>query len=316
MSQSHPEAAPVPSRVRELIRARLMARQVRDRQQKELLSKTDLWHSTIATKLESLKIPQFREIHSEPDAFGETTVVEYRRQNAWLDNFLACGTQTIVRVCECCGDRAEHQTNCSQKFCPRCQWKLTKARTDLITKWATRLPSALHIVLTQKNFTVLTRAKLRAHVVNLGKIRRQKVFKSVAGGCVSVEITNEGNGWHLHSHWLVSSRFVPASELAIAWGKLVGQEFAIVRVKPLTSRDYIGEVAKYVVEGCELAKWEPEQIWEFCSAIRGRRFFFTFGELSKLGPEIRRELAREKPERQPCDCGSLRFKFVPTNFTP
>src|SRR5689334_17724913 len=126
----------VPSRVRELIRARKMARQIRDRQQRELLSKTDLWHNTIAHKLDSLQIPQFREILSEPDAFGETTVVEWRRQFPWLDNFLACGTQTIVRVCHCCGARETYQTNCSQKFCPRCQWKLTKARTELIKRWA------------------------------------------------------------------------------------------------------------------------------------------------------------------------------------
>lgn len=293
-----------------------MAKQVRDRQQRDLLCKTDLWHSTIADKLESLKIPQFTEIHSEPDEFGETRCIEYKRQFPWLDNFLRCGTETIIRLCECCGAREEIRTNCSQKFCPRCQWKLTKVRADLITRYATKIPSALHIVLTQKNFPVLTKSKLRDHITALGKIRRRKVFRSVKGGCVSVEITNEGNGWHLHSHWLVHSNFVSAKDLSITWGKLVGQEFAIVKVKPLTSRDYIGEVAKYVVEGCELAKWEPEQIWEFCNAIRGRRFFFAFGELAKLGPEIRREIARAKPERAPCECGSLRFKFVPPNFTP
>jgi len=314
MSDTAPAASVLPPRVREAIRARLKARQARERLQRELLSKTDLWHHTIATKLESLGIPQFREIHSEPDQFGETRVVEYKRQNPWLDNFLACGTETIVRQCECCGDRQEYQTNCSQKFCPRCQWKLTKARTQLITAWAHRLPSALHIVLTQRNFSVLTKAKLRAHVQALGKIRRQKVFAPVKGGCVSVEITNEGRGWHLHSHWMVAARFVDAHDLALAWGKLVGQEFAIVRVKPLTSADYIGEVAKYVVEGCELAKWPAEEIWQFCNAIRGRRFFFTFGELSRIAPEIRRELRRAAPEKTPCECGSLRFKFVPPNF--
>lgn len=301
----------VPFQVQTAIRARLKAHQIRERQQQELLSKTDLWHSTIAAKLESLKVPQFKEVQSEPDEWGETRVVEWRRINQWLDNFLACGTQEVARVCEQCDTVETFQTNCSQKFCPRCQWKITKTRTELITRWATRLPSALHVVLTQRNFPVLTKTKLREHVKNLGRIRRQKVFATVKGGCVSVEITNENRGWHLHSHWLVSSRFVNAKELSLAWGKLVGQEFAIVKVKPMTTRDYIGEVAKYVCSGCELAKWKPEQIWEFCNAIRGRRFFFTFGELSLLAPEIRREINRAKPERAPCDCGSCRFKFRP-----
>jgi len=131
----------------------------------------------------------------------------------------------------------------------------------------------------------------------------------VSGGCCTVEITNNGNGWHLHSHWLVDSKLIDPQELAIAWGKQVGQEFAIVKVKKICERDYLSELCKYVAKGSELATWSAEQIWEFATAIRGRRFFFTFGSLSKLAPEVRAELLFLKPEKKPCDCGESDFVF-------
>ena len=87
------------------------------------------------------------------------------------------------------------------------------------------------------------------------------------GGCVSIEITNEGNGWHLHAHWLVDSVWTDASTLAITWGHLVGQSFAIVKVIPVKEKAYVHEVCKYLAKGSELAGWTPEQLLEFTLAI-------------------------------------------------
>jgi hypothetical protein len=58
-----------------------------------------------------------------------------------------------------------------------------------------------------------------------------------------------------------------------------------------------------------MAKWAPEQIHEFVSAIRGRRFFFPFGSLFKIGREIRAEVKANKPTAQPCACGCKDFCF-------
>jgi hypothetical protein len=126
---------------------------------------------------------------------------------------------------------------------------------------------------------------------------------------VSIEITNESHGWHLHSHWLIDCRWLDMPEISREWGRLCGQEFAIVKILDCRDTEYLQEVTKYVVEGSELAKWPAEQVAEFVSAIRGRRFFFAFGTLFKLGKEIRAELAAEKPERKPCECGCGDFLF-------
>lgn len=124
-----------------------------------------------------------------------------------------------------------------------------------------------------------------------------------------MEITNEGKGWHIHLHILVDAFFVPAGELAVVWGKLVGQDFAIVKVKDCRGDSYLGEVTKYVVKGSELASWPPEEIAQFIHAIRGIRFFSTFGSLFKIRKEIREEMDSDRPEPRVCSCGCSDFVY-------
>lgn len=224
-------------------------------------------------------------------------------------NFARCGQEKLYRTCKCCGDTQEFDYRCSIKWCPLCNWRISQRRAELLRQWVKRIPNPKHIVTTQKNFPVLTRRKLRQHIVHLAKLRRKKVFQHVKGGCVSVEITNEGNGWHLHAHWLVDATFVSASELAIAWGKLIGQEYGIVKVITATEKNYAAEVAKYVVKGEQMAKWPREHVLEFVTAVKGVRFYFAFGELFKLARQIRAEINQNKPEASGCDCGSKDFIF-------
>jgi len=312
--------------VQDAIRQRKRAKQIRERAQIELLSKDELYHNTIATKLDQLGIPLHAPILSSPDEFGEKQITGYRLKFPWLLNFLKCGTEKIRRVCASCGDSHTFAIACSQKWCPRCQWKLSKTRVDLITRWARHIQRPIHLVLTQRNFTTLTKSKLREHVQNLARVRRHKSFAEIAGGTISVEITNEGRGWHLHSHWLLQTKSPRAfatksalfnfqSQIALSWGKLVDQEFAIVKAKPVTDSDYVGECAKYVAKSNDVARWSPELIWEYANAIRGRRFFFTFGSITQLRKQIMTEIHQDKPERQPCECGCSNFVFKP-DFTP
>jgi hypothetical protein len=130
----------------------------------------------------------------------------------------------------------------------------------------------------------------------------------VKGGCLTVEVTNEERGWHLHSHWLIDCRWIDAGKLAIEWGKIVGQEFAIVKIQDARAIDYVLQVCKYVVKGSDLAGWHPEQIHQFLRAIRGRRMFFTFGSLNQCGRAVKLELAAAKGCTV-CECGCGKFIF-------
>jgi len=126
---------------------------------------------------------------------------------------------------------------------------------------------------------------------------------------VSAEITNEGKGWHLHLHVYVDARWIDASELAKAWGRRVGQEFGIVKVKDARAKDYCAEVTKYVVKPAELVSWHPQEISQFIQAVTGVRMHATFGTLFKLSREIKREMQKDKPPSPVCKCGCDQFVY-------
>jgi len=268
-----------------LIRSRAIARRQRENQQLKLTDENDDFHETIRAHLDGLfDTPQF-----------------------W--NFARCGNEEIYRTCKSCRKLEKFTYRCNIKWCPRCQFRITAQRQKVIELWGTKIRAPKHLVLTQKNFPVLTHGKIRQHTARLAKMRRRKIFRGVRGGCISVEITNEGNGWHLHSHWLIDSDWLDIREVAKTWGSLVGQEFAIVKIMDVRNKDYLQEVSKYVVEGSELAKWPAEQAHEFVRAVRGLRFFFSFGTMSSLAPALRRELAALRPPSPVCDCGCGEFFY-------
>lgn len=220
-----------------------------------------------------------------------------------------CGNEEIFRSCMNCGDWKGFYYKCNLKFCPQCNWRIARKRADLLKLWTMQISQPKHVVLTMKNFPILTRKAIRTFSMRFGKLRRQKVWKSVKGGCISTEITNEGNGWHLHAHILCDCRFLPADELAVEWGKLVEQQFGIVKVKDCRDYSYLGEITKYVVKPAQLVSWHPEEISQFIHAIKGVRFFRTFGTMFKLQRQMTLELERQKPPPEPCRCGCDQFRF-------
>jgi hypothetical protein len=256
------------------------------RAQRDLLVDSDVWHASIASKLAG------------------------RLKGSQWEHFQACGRDSIVRSCRSCKSTKVLTARCDLKWCPRCQWRLTQAREAVITAWAGKITQPKHLVLTQRNFAVLTRKEIRVHQRNLARLRRTKTMRDVIGGCISVEITNEGKGWHLHSHWLVDARWLDMPTISRNWAGLVGQQFAICKAKDVRNTDYVREVSKYLVKGSDLAGWTPDEILQFVLAIRGVRFFFSFGSLFKLGPTIRQELAMRDLPSPECDCGSCDFSYM------
>ena len=268
-----------------LILQRRQAKVFRENQQGKLIPDEKLFHDGIRDKLAGL---------AEGNQFH---------------NFTRCGEERIFRTCRSCGALEEFAYRCSLKWCPNCQWRIAEARRLKIETWAKHITQPKHVVLTCKNFPILTRKRIRAFQINLARLRRHDLWANVRGGCASIEITNEGSGWHLHAHLLLDCRFIPADLLSFTWGGLVGQNFAIVKVKDCREKSYAHEIFKYLAKGSEIASWPAEQILEFITAIRGLRFFFQFGSLYKAGKEIRAEIARQKKPAGPCECGATDYIF-------
>ena len=273
-------------RLKSILTQKRQARVARERQQKQLFSPQDGWKQTVEAKLEGL--------------------LDGRQ----MENFRRCGAEDIYCTCTGCGVTRTFKYNCNRKWCPRCQPRLSNIRAKAIKKWAQQIDQPKHLVLTQKNIPVLTRSAIRRFQKALAKLRRAGCWEKVAGGCCSLEITNEGNGWHLHAHLLLDTRWLPIEKLMPVWANLIQQPFAIVKVKDARGADYVSEICKYVAKGSELAAWNGDQINELVRAIKGVRMFFQFGSLFKLSAEIKRALALENshPRECPCGCSDLVYQ--------
>ena len=191
------------------------------------------------------------------DDFKETirSKLDGRWDEPQFTNFSRCGLDEMILTCRDCGEVKKLPYRCNIKWCPRCAWRIAEKRKNIIKLFASRIQQPKHLVLTQKNFEILTNRKIKKMVACLSKMRKRKCMKNVRGGWISIEITNENQGWHLHSHWLVDADWLPMADVSVNWGKLVNQEFAICKIKDVRDRDYLREICKYVVEGSELAKW-------------------------------------------------------------
>lgn len=221
----------------------------------------------------------------------------------WFENFQRCGRDKVWSICLECERTKELPYHCNLKWCPFCNWRIANRRRQLLEKITKGMTGVKHVVLTQRNFATLSKAKIQQSRKNLLALRRQKIFGKVSGGCASLEFTNESRGWHMHWHMLIASPFIDAKELSIQWGRLVDQEFAIVKVMDVTEKSYVQEVCKYVAKGSELAKMPSEDIFQLIEACRGVRMFTVFGKFSQIRKSAAAEINCERPESSTCDCG-------------
>ena len=207
---------------------------------------------------------------------------------------MRCGREELYRTCKDCRTVTTFYYSCNRKWCPLCNYKIGRARAEVIRAWARRIEQPKHLVLTMKNFSVLTRKRIREFQKALLAFRRREVMAGVDGGCASLEITNGGEGWHLHAHCLLNVRRLDMHRVALEWGELLGQQFGIVKIKDVRGTEYVQEVAKYVAKGSELASWDGHQLLEFVNAIRGIRFFATFGIPPKTDTRNQKRVERSQ----------------------
>jgi hypothetical protein len=255
-----------------------------------------------------------------------TQGVMWERELVWKESILAklrgigkvqlagkmaeCHTLVSVKICTGCRKQSKFYNRCELFFCPVCAPRLSRERKESIEWWTKQISQPKHVVLTVRNTLDLTKPYVQFLKTQLAKLRRSKVFNAVQGGFYSMEVTNEGNGWHVHFHLLCDGKWISASELAIVWGKLVGQDFAIVKVKDARGQDYLREVTKYAVKGSELAKWDGLTISNFIEAFDGVRFFGVFGSLYGKRTEWREWIDSIQEIKPLCACGCNTWRIL------
>jgi len=221
-----------------------------------------------------------------------------------------CHRDRSVRVCCGCKSKRVFWNRCELKYCPICAERLGRERRETVEAWTKQIRQAKHVVLTVRNTDTLTKTYFQWFKLQFARLRRTRLCRNWEGGFYSIETTWNESGAHVHLHALVDARWIDARELARTWGKLVGQDFAIVKVKDARDRSYLSEVSKYVVKGSELAAWSGEKLVQFITAIDGVRMFGVFGSLYKLRKEIREWLDTVQSQRNVCECGCSHFTVM------
>jgi hypothetical protein len=214
--------------------------------------------------------------------------------------------------CHCinCGHRHSFLNRCDRFYCPLCCQALSYRRRKSIEAWAEAVDQPKHLVLTARNRERLSKNYVKFFKANLCKLRRLRLCSDWRGGLTSLEVTNEGRGWHLHCHLLIDVDWLPMAAISTAWAKLLGQDFAIVAAKDVRDRSYLQEVTKYAVKGSEIASWSGKTAKEFIEAFEGVRQFSCFGSLFKdraLRQTIADELAPGKQTCPACESENLRY---------
>jgi len=216
-------------------------------------------------------------------------------------NFRKCHQEEVFRTCRGCGNWEALPYQCSLKWCPMCVFKLSRIRQEKLLHWTERIKQPKHVVVTQLNMMMIDRQSFVVNGENVRRLQRSVAFQEVRGGCCSTEVTNKSRGWHLHNHLLVDADWVDSGELARTWASIVGQKFAIVKVKDARAVDYRKEVAKYVCKSSELVSWTPRQIASFVNSLYRTRLFVRFGSL-RTEPKFIRPV-----EHRVCECGCSEF---------
>jgi hypothetical protein len=219
------------------------------------------------------------------------------------DSLDHCHSEQSWAQCTGCKAVRTFWNRCDNFYCPACQPGLSRERSESIEFWTGYVKQPKHVVVTTRNTDHLTFKGVKHFKNCISRLRRRKFAKNWRGGCWALEVTNEERGWHLHAHILVDADWVDAVQLAQQWAKIVGQDFAIVKVKDVRGKDYLKEVTKYACKGSELAKWTGLQIAEFIHAFQKQRTFGVFGSLYGARSDWSAFLASLGSSRQTCECG-------------
>lgn len=220
-----------------------------------------------------------------------------------------CHSHYTVSLCTQCARVAKFPNRCDLFYCPECQPRLARERKDSVGWWAREVAQPKHVVLTLVNIHDLTAGHVHELKHCFTKLRHRKFANNWQGGFYSVEVTNEGRGWHLHLHALIDARWIDAAELARQWSSVTNGFGKIVKVKDCRQSDYLAEVTKYAVKGSQLAKWEPADIVTFIEAFSGIRTFGVFGSLYGKRTEFAEWLKSIRDQKPLCACGCSQLQY-------
>lgn len=224
-------------------------------------------------------------------------------------NLEKCHSIYTIAVCNGCNRVQKFPNRCDLFYCPECQPRLSQDRKKAVEWWTREVRQPKHVVLTVKNVPNLTKQHVQEVRRWFTKLRRSKFARNWTGGFYSIEVTNEGKGWHVHLHILVDAKWIDAIQLSEAWAKQTNNFGRIVKVKDARGKDYLAEVTKYCVKGAQLAAWNASEISTFIDSFSGVRTFGVFGSLYGARTKFREFWKSVRDSKPTCQCGCCSARY-------
>jgi len=219
-----------------------------------------------------------------------------------------CHTQQGFAQCQGCLVVKPFWNRCDNFYCPVCVPRLTHERVQSILWWTKQVSQPKHVVLTIPNTEHITYQQIRQAKSALTKLRHRKIARFWRGGTWSLEITNSGNGWHLHFHLLIDADWIDLDALRAAWADCNSVPVTICWVGDARGEQRIAEATKYVVKGSKLAALPGHDIAECLYALLGHKTFGVFGSLYGKRTEWAKWIAANAIKQSTCSCGCNNWK--------
>lgn len=231
--------------------------------------------------------------------------------------FRECHSFQTVMQCSGCSKVSRFWNRCDTFYCPQCSPSLSAKRLKGLMFFVEAMKQTKHIVLTFVNVPRLTAEYLKWCKAKLGAFRRRKIFRSSVGGMWAMEITNEGNGWHVHFHLVVDVGWIDVRELSRIWQDTCGDGSRIVWIEDATRGGLKANlpryISKYASKGFRPQDWTGAQFCEFVTALEGGRTFGVFGNLLGKRKEWREWLLEFVRSKKTCECGCCLKSFYSQN---
>lgn len=216
--------------------------------------------------------------------------------------------QNVHLICKCCGAAKVAENRCKKRWCPVCAHKLAAAKVERYKHAVSRMEWPLFVTLTIPNEPDL-KPMLRRMTKTFRKFRQREWWNraEVAGGVAAIEITNNGNGWHVHLHAIMDCQWLAVNtprpqrgctaerlaflcesakhELNEAWSSVAGVASAITYVSR-ADKGTVVEALKYSVKPSDLIEMTGDPLPVIAAMYRVRAVI-PFGSLHGIGAEFK-----------------------------
>ena len=136
----------------------------------------------------------------------------------------------MTLFCVACGYQHRIMLNCGDRTCEVCRRKWFGTHYNKIIGYVEKWKRPITVCLTLKNIpdTEFNKGSVKQLRGYFNKLRHRKDFKtSIKGGFYMIQVTNDGNGWHLHMHIIYDGLYIPKEALVNAWREITGGSYIV-----------------------------------------------------------------------------------------